>query len=370
MKKLFIIDGAMRPAKNELVKHLLSLERNLAGGGYSKIGLVKKLCTKDGGAQQDYVQDAGLKNKISGHESEWISYEYGTDDKKDIYGVKKEDLERCILNHECTFLIIRNTELVFELKEKYSHFSTPVKVITVYIYSDKKEIADSYNKTDGVNPAVPYEERKNKLLRADADYENAMALRDKYDETIIYSKQNGTGSASLAVKINSLIKKYENAIEPYSVFFIHPYHKGSGRAEELYECLKSSVKRAFNHSETDCISLINAKGSYKIGDTVWKKIETSDYIICDISSDCKCKKRRCVSANIWLELGYALCIMHKRNILIGNNLIITCQRDNWNGNNLPTDICDINIVYYKDLDDFKSKLYEHLIELMPQNKKP
>ena len=267
MKKLFIIDGAMRPAKNELVRHLKRLERNLPGGCFSSICLARKSSTKPKGDDQDYKHCKDLDAQIKGNEEKWISYKY----ENNTYGLEKAYLDELIKKHENVFLIARNTELVFELKNYYSsHTSPPVKVVTVYIYSDKKAIEDSYKESKSETD-ISFEERKKRLLRADIDFENAMALCENYDETIIYTKKDGSGSASLAVKINTLVYKYKNTIEPYSIFFIQSFNNAINSAEEIYECLQKAAKDAFvKDYPSDCVSLIKGKGSYKIGETIWE----------------------------------------------------------------------------------------------------
>lgn len=353
MKKLFIIDGAMRPAKNELVEYIKKLERNRVGDVKSSACIVPKFCDSNGPEHyeedQDYIKDVNLASAISDDEKQWITYSYSGR----LYGIKKTVLDCCINEHENVFLIVRNTELVFELKEKYSRYHIPLKVVTVYIYSDKEAISNEYKEQDGID----LNERKKRLDKADRDYENAMAVDENYDETIIYTHKDGRGSASLAVKIKALISKYKNVIEPSSMFFIHSY-KDPIVAREKYETLVQAAQEAFNKEKVECISLINGKGSYKIGDTVWEMIEKNDYIICDITSF---DHKKGVSPNIWLELGYALCIMKKRNIKVGKKLIIVKQGDGIES--LPADIRDFNIIMYNSNEDFKVKLIDQLKDL-------
>jgi hypothetical protein len=361
-EKLFIIDGAMRPAKNELVRHLTKLEKNLTGGQVSTVCLAKKICTKDGGDDQDYTYVSDLNDLISKNEKEWISYTY----EGNTYALKKAKLDDIIKEHDITFLIARNTEFVFELKNKYERHTIPVKVITVYIYSDKKAIEASYNK-EKKEGEPPLGERKKRLARSDIDYENAMALSENYDETLIYTRKDERGSASLAVKINSLINKYKNIIEPYSIFFIQSFNNEENNAVNMYESLQKAAEKAFgDENRDDCIGLIKGRGSYKIGETIWEMIDRSDFIVCDITPD-RCKDCEIpkiadrsnlrVSPNIWLELGYTLFVMKSRNIKIGKKLIVTCkQEDNNEKLSLPTDICDINVITYKNNEDFAEQV--------------
>jgi hypothetical protein len=370
MKKLFIIDGAMRPAKNELVRYLTTRESNLSGDHQSSVCMARKLCTKDGGADQDYTLQADLVNLISTNEKNWISYKY----EGAIYAIEKEKLDDLINKHENVFLIVRNTELVFELKNRYERHTTPVKVVAVYIYSDKKAIEDSY-KTEAKQGDISIEVRKNRLESSDSDYENAMASGYSYDETLIYTKKDGIGSASLATKISSLIHRYKNIIEPYSIFFIQSFNNEDNNATNMYKNLQEAAKIAFGKEYRDeCIGLIKGRGSYKIGETVWGMIDCSDFLVCDITPDrCKdCatpeiadKSNLRVSPNIWLELGYTLCEMKTRNVKIGKKLLLTCkQTDSSKIPSLPTDISDVNVITYKNHEDFVEQVSTHLKDLV------
>jgi hypothetical protein len=366
MKKLFIIDGAMRPAKNELVRHLTKLEKNLVGGKGSSVCLARKLCTKDGGEDQDYTQEENLVNIIAEDEEKWIAYTY----EGNTYALKKEKLDDLIKKHDNTFLIARNTDLVFDLKNNYERHTIPVKVVVVYIYSDKKAIDDYYNK----ERELTLEERKKRLANSDADYENAMASSESYDETMIYTKKDESGIASLAMKINSLIKKYKNIIEPFSIFFIQSFNNEENNAVNMYENLQKAAKKAFGDEyRDDCIGLIEGRGSYKISEAIWEMIDRSDFIVCDITPD-RCqncatpevadKSNLSVSPNIWIELGYTLCVMKTRNVKTGKKLIVTCKQEESSEKlSLPTDISDINVITYKNNKDFVRQVSTHLTDL-------
>lgn len=364
----------MRPAKNELVLHLSKLENNLSGEKPSTVALARKICTKYGGENQDYTQNEKLESIIKADVHKWISYKY----ENETYAIEKTELDALIEKHENIFLIVRNTELVFELKNKYERYISPVKVVTVYIYSDKKAIEDSYGDESSID-GVTLDDRKNRLTRSDTDYENAMALSEKYDETLIYTKKGGTGSASLAVKLNSLIAKYANTIEPYSIFFIQSFRDDENNAIELYNSLKEAAKNAWAEKyREECIGLLKSSGSYKIGETIWEMIEKSDFIVCDITPDrcMDCKKLKVyntenlrVSANIWLELGYSLCVMKARNVKIGEKLLITCKKAEMKKIvPLPPNIQGINIIGYTNVDDFITQVTNHLKNLDKKSK--
>lgn len=115
-------------------------------------------------------------------------------------------------------------------------------------------------------------------------------------------------------------------------------------------------------------SLLYGTGSYLISETVYEAIEKSDFIICDISSDrCNdCKKPEAltqgVSANIWIELGYALATLRNRRVLTANRLALI-RKINSSGTEtianelrLPADVQGYNVMQYQDENELKGKL--------------
>lgn len=347
MKKLFIVDGAMRPAKNELVRCLIDLEKVLSGGTESSCILARKYSTKNDEADQDYTHREDLENEILKDKKMWISYSY----ENNLYGIRKSELDNYIINHENTFLIVRNTKLISELKQKYSKDDQLlVKVITIYLYSDKKTIESYYSNVNNTSE-ITLEQRKSRLEKADADYENAAASDMEYDETIIYSKENGTGTSSLSTKIHALIKKYNSLYEPYSLFFIHSYKDKI--ANNLYDALRDVTNAVFSKSRVKYLSLLDGKGSYPIDQTVFECIEKSDFVICDIS-------KANISPNIWLELGYALAIINQRNFKVGSKLLIVANINDLKKVNIASDISNYNIIKYTNTDNFKKQLIDHL----------
>lgn len=347
MKKLFLIDGAMRPAKNELVKCLEEFESVLSGDKESSYVLARKVSTKVDEVDQDYIHQENLREDVSNSKKEYISYEY----ENNLYAIKKSDLDDYIFNHENTFLIVRSTLLISELKEKYTNNDKLfVKVISVYIYSDKKTIESYYNNSKD-DSGITLKERQKRLKKADEDFENAIAGNEIYDEIIIYSKENGTGNSSLSNKIKSLVNKYNSSFEPYSFFFIHSYKDKN--AKKLYNALKKVTEERFKNSNINSLSLINGKWSYAIDLTVFEHIEKSDIIICDIT-------KANISPNVWLELGYAFSVIRSRKIKIGARLIIIAKEKDFKKIRKASDISNYNVIFYKDINDFISKIDNHI----------
>lgn len=374
MKKLFLIDGAMRPAKTEIVKYLEELSNNHHGGEPSKNFLLHKFSTREKGSNEftDFETDKELVEKIkqdcADKKFSWISYQYA----KHTYAIEKEKLDKSLDEHENTFLIIRSTELIAELKKKYE--VRGYKVIPVYIYSDKKTIAEAYAiKYQDVDSAmsdafVSLPDRTERLQKADSDYENAMAEASNiYDEVLIYSEKDAVGSASMRTKLYGLIKKYNDVLETNSIFVIHSY-RNINDANSLFETIKSSAEEYLGQPKPMVDSLLYGTGSYLISETVYEAIEKSDFIICDISSDrCNdCKKPEAltqgVSANIWIELGYALATLRNRRVLTANRLALI-RKINSSGTEtianelrLPADVQGYNVMQYQDENELKGKL--------------
>ena len=221
-----------------------------------------------------------------------------------VEAIEREKLDKSLDEHENTFLIVRSTELIAELKKKYE--VRGYKVIPVYIYSDKKTIAEAYaTKYQDVDSAmsdasVSLPDRTERLQKADSDYENAMAEASNiYDEVLIYSEKDAVGSASMRTKLYGLIKKYNDVLETNSIFVIHSY-RNINDANSLFETIKSSAEEYLGQPKPMVDSLLYGTGSYLISETVYEAIEKSDFIICDISSDrCNdCKKPEALTQGV------------------------------------------------------------------------
>lgn len=363
----------MRPAKTEIVKYLEELSNNHHGGEPSKNFLLHKYSTreKEDNEFTDFETDKELVEKINSDCEEkkfsYISYQYA----KHTYAVEKEKLENSLEEHENTFIIIRSTELIAELKKKYEVLG--YKVIPVYIYSDKKTINEAYdtkNQNTSVvsDTSVTLSDRTERLQKADSDYENAMAEASNiYDEVLIYSEKDAVGSASIRTKLYGLIKKYNDILETNSIFVIHSY-KNINEANSLFETIKNSAKQYLGQPKPMVDSLLYGTGSYLISETVYEAIEKSDYLICDISQDrCNdCERTdsltQGVSANIWIELGYALATLRNRRVLTANRLALI-RKINSNDQKtvdkelkLPADVQGYNIMQYNDWSDLTNKL--------------
>lgn len=160
-----------------------------------------------------------------------------------------------------------------------------------------------------------------------------------------------------------------------SVFVIQSYLK-SDRAKNTFESICHAAVEAFGRTHANVYRAdLRQDGAYLIPDHVWNSLSTSDYIVCDITGDrCEgCEKitttskhgavptrnYQGVSANVWLELGYAISQIRERGLSIEDRLILIEQRsDNSSRTMVPIDLggTATRVLSYSDAFDLMLKL--------------
>lgn len=107
---------------------------------------------------------------------------------------------------------------------------------------------------------------------------------------------------------------------------------------ELVDVL-NTIKRAAKKFDIECFRADEVEHSEKITDIILEFINTSKYLICDISSE---------RPNVYYELGYA----HGR-----NKKVILIARQ---GSNIHFDIKDYNIIFYENMTELEKRLIKRL----------
>ena len=190
MKNLFIIDGAAGTGKSEILKYLL--RENLM------VGIMKKITTRDKRDEEkdnDYILDLEFdKQKFynSYNDPDFYHYVYGNVQ----YGFFKSDLEKALLNHNNVFIIIRNNNLVEKLKADFSN----IRVILVYIISDKIEVEKRLKRLNYNKQKINFRLERNSIAKNDY-----IEHSNDYDEFLI-NNYNITDYEKL---IDQLIAKYD-----------------------------------------------------------------------------------------------------------------------------------------------------------------
>ena len=108
------------------------------------------------------------------------------------------------------------------------------------------------------------------------------------------------------------------------------------------EDVLSSIKRATKDHGIECVRVDEIEHSGKITDLILGHLRTSEYLICDISTE---------RPNVYYELGYA----HG----IKKEVILIAQE----GSKIHFDIKDYNIIFYKSFTDLESKLSKRIAAL-------
>lgn len=189
MKNLFIIDGAAGTGKSDLLKYITREK--------PEIGVLKKITTREKRTEEeveDYILDLDFdKAKFNNLCSVPNFYKYGYGDNR--YGFLKSDLEEALSLHDNVFIIIRNNDLVKKIRSDFPK----VRVISVYIYSDKEETEKRLRK-------LGYDESKIKfrLERNDIAWNDYVKHSKDYDEVLV----NNSDTVYYETLINQLIDKY------------------------------------------------------------------------------------------------------------------------------------------------------------------
>jgi len=194
MKNLFIIDGAAGIGKSDLLKYLMKEKQEIA--------ILKKITTRDKRMEEEdseYILDLEFdKQKFYDSYDSPDFYKYGYGDKQ--YGFFKSDLEKALSECCNVFIIIRNNDLAKKIKTDFSL----VRVIFVYIYSDKVEVEKRLRKLRYDKSKI-----KDRLERNKITWNDYLKHSHDYDEVLI----NNSNVVNYEKLIEQLIAKYKHSSE-------------------------------------------------------------------------------------------------------------------------------------------------------------
>lgn len=320
MKKLFILDGAIRPSKSAIIKYITEdLESNRISGIF-KGRIIRKITTKQPSMDSNKYLDYSYKT-ISDFEREisendgrdWITYGYA---KRD-YAIKKSTISDVLARSENAFVIARNIEAIKSIK----HFCEDciskelkeyIKVVVVYVYTEQKTIIEC-KELD----APTQMKHINESLK---DFHRSVGSQDNiYNDIIVYTGDDDF----LKQQLENLLRKYGGVsdVVPRKCFFIHSY-KDKQKADRHVSVLKGLEK----DTGLNFVSLFNSYGAYVISDEVFENIHKSEYFICDITPDRGIKNKLTASPNIWLELGYAISFIKLQKKELKDKLLLICDQ--------------------------------------------
>lgn len=170
-------------------------------------------------------------------------------------------------------------------------------------------------------------------------------------------------SSAVFTQINDIyIEEIINyTLEEKSIFLIQSY-KNMDEVDSYGDDIRTAAENVFGRGAKVQQAIQRRDGAYMISDNVWKTIDSSDCIICDITCDrcCDCDKmdgnvpryaKQGVSSNVFLELGYAINQIRNRGIDVEKRLIITEKvQPGKIKTQIPVDLggTNLSVLYYKD----------------------
>lgn len=205
MKVLFLVDGAAGAGKSDLVNYIANTYQNTA----TKINkyTTRKRRTTEEAKKTDliFISEEEFAKKMANKKDTLFNYFYGGSQ----YGFYKGDLDKAIEQYNCTFIIIRNQDLIRKLCVIYKD---KVLVVPIYIYTDMGLI-ESRLKADG------YDEDTIKFRM-----ERSEAIFKEYLENDIYTNViiNRSNVTDLHRKIRLLMDKYSDIDKQEDKLYVSP----------------------------------------------------------------------------------------------------------------------------------------------------
>jgi guanylate kinase len=207
MKVLFLVDGAAGAGKSDLVNYVANKHRYTATKVDKFTTRKKRRFEEATKSDLIFVSEAEFKLKEDDKTDHLFQYEYGKE--KHRYGFFKSELDKAIDKYECTFVIVRNQDLIRTICSLYADI---VLVVPVYIYTDMGLI-EKRLKADGYDDDMI----KERIDRSEIVFEEYLE-NDIYRNVII----NRSNVTDLHRKIKTLMEKYTKTDEREDRLYVSP----------------------------------------------------------------------------------------------------------------------------------------------------
>ncbi len=298
---------------------------------------------------------------------ESLTYTYG----KAFYQIDQNDIEEALGKGLTPLVRVRNFQTIRQLLQIYPD---AVVVYVQCVLSRKDLIEKLIELGDSEEYAA---DKANRNLEYLVDYVAQGNLLPPGIHVVV----NDFTPATIRRQIKTLITaEQKKQISRHSVFIIQSFADAN-----LKETVKKAVATAV-HTTNDDAKIHNAENndytSAVMGEVIWEMLDAHDIIICDITSDrcnlCEHKNRKGilkssfqgVSANVWLELGYAIAKMRYYNCPGNEKIIITCHRSaKGMRTELPSDLSGIQLLIYESENELAEKLiprFRRLLAMTPR----
>ncbi len=205
MKVLFLVDGAAGAGKSDLVNYIANAYQNTATK-ISKYTTRKRRAIEEA-RKTDliFISEEDFAKKLANKKDILFSYLYGGSQ----YGFYKSDVDKAIEQYDCTFIIIRNQDLIRKLCTIYRD---KVLVVPIYIYTDMGLI-ETRLRADGYDEDTI----KFRMDRSEAIFKEYLE-NDIYKNVII----NRSNVTDLHRKIRLLMDKYSNIDKQEDRLYVSP----------------------------------------------------------------------------------------------------------------------------------------------------
>ena len=324
MKKLIIIAGAAGAGKSFLLQQMSEIDKNILPiiklstrkpreYEKSKNSLIDLIfnCSKD-----------EIRNKCQ------YLYRY----ENEIYGIVKTDIDNALCSNKSPFVIVRDCEEIISLKNDYQN------TLILYLHSglssnDLKKVLTKQGRDD-----IDIVTRD---FRAKNDYKQYLKYFYLFDHVII----NYFDSESLIEHFKGILRienEKEMIIKRNFIFVLMSF---SEKMKETYEEMKFAAK-AFGKG-LDIERIDDNIGDYKITDSILKKIQLAELLICDLTVE---------RPNVYYELGYARGL---------NKCVILTAKV---GTKIHFDVEHYRVVRYSSSADLMKKLEKEFIYFYSKNR--
>ncbi len=227
MPNLFIIDGASGTGKSDFLKYCDEIDEHSA--------YIKKYTNKekdvDGVERNDlvYLSKEEYAKKVRENYQNYYEYAYPSGSTVK-YLILKSELDEQLRKNTNVFIIMRNVNLIKQIKSDYSKYIN-VNVVTVFLYCDRAEVERRITeqcKKSGTTDEKEIQEKVYKRLQRDADVIKDYAAnvgREIYDHVMLNVDDRDLFHAC----VKNLVDKYEafdNRFTAFKAFIIMPYTQG------------------------------------------------------------------------------------------------------------------------------------------------
>lgn len=272
------------------------------------------------------------------------------------YEVDVDAIDRALNEGKNPIVIIRKCETIKKIMQRYGN------ALVIYVQSIlsgddliKKLVALGESEQDArKRQSRNAEDLKDYISSIHTLPSNVRVVVNDFDED---------ESSAVFTQINDIYTEeiINYTLEEKSIFIIQSY-KDLEKVQSYEEGIRVAAENVFGPDAKVKQAIQRRDGAYMISDNVWKTIDSSDCIICDITcdrcSDCEKKEGNIplyaiqgVSSNVCLELGYAINQIRNRGIDVEKRLIITEKEQPGKcKTQIPVDLggTNLSVLYYSD----------------------